>query len=144
MQLDQMNYEQSKAHWGGLASKFLVGKTIKLVRYMNDDELDDMGWDTANLVIFFTDGSHIFASMDDEGNDSGVLLSNTVATFKAGFEFAQRWIPVTEDIPDENYKGYVNFKIGDYVSCKKVDSQIEFLNLIDVYGFTHWRPIEYK
>lgn len=64
--------------------------------------------------------------------------------FRAGVEFAQRWIPVTEDIPDENYKGYVNFKIGNYVSCKKVDSQIEFLNLIDVYGFTHWRPIEYK
>lgn len=76
MQLDQMNYEQSKAHWGGLASKFLVGKTIKLVRYMNDEELDSMGWDTANLVIFFTDGSHIFASMDDEGNDSGVLFTS--------------------------------------------------------------------
>jgi hypothetical protein len=76
MQLDKMNYEQSKAHWGGLASKFLVGKTIKLVRYMNDEELDSMGWDTANLVIFFTDGSHIFASMDDEGNDSGVLFTS--------------------------------------------------------------------
>lgn len=76
MQLDKMNYEQSKAHWGGLASKFLVGKTIKLVRYMTDEELDSMGWDTANLVIFFTDGSHIFASMDDEGNDSGVLFTS--------------------------------------------------------------------
>lgn len=64
--------------------------------------------------------------------------------FNAGVEFAQRWIPVEEELPEENYHGYVNLKIGDYVSCKKVDSQIEFLNLIDAYGFTHWRPIEYK
>lgn len=76
MNLREMNYEQLKTHWGGLASKFLVGKTIKFVRYMNDEELDHMGWDTANLVIFFDDGSHIFASMDDEGNDSGVLFTS--------------------------------------------------------------------
>ena len=76
MKLDEMNYEQLKAHWGGLASKFLVGKTIKNVRYMEDDELEMMGWDKANLVIFFDDGSHVFASMDDEGNDSGVLFTS--------------------------------------------------------------------
>jgi len=76
MKLDEMNYEQSKAHWGGLASKFLVGKKIMHVRYMNDEELEMMGWDKANLVIFFEDKSHIFASMDDEGNDSGVLFTS--------------------------------------------------------------------
>jgi len=84
----------------------------------------------------------------DALNESPSYVVNAASVFHEGFargvEFAQRWIPVTEDIPDENYKGYVNFKIGNYVSCKKVDSQIEFLNLIDVYGFTHWRPLEYK
>jgi len=76
MKLDEMNYEQQKTHWGNLAHKFLVGKRITHVRYMTDDELDHMGWDTANLVIFFDDNSHIFASMDDEGNDSGVLFTS--------------------------------------------------------------------
>lgn len=84
----------------------------------------------------------------DALNESPSYVVNAASVFHEGFaravEFVQRWIPVTEDIPDENYKGYVNFKIGNYVSCKKVDSQIEFLNLIDVYGFTHWRHIEYK
>lgn len=86
-----------------------------------------------------------WGELDEFTSDKdGEFYYQHTEAFKAGVEFAQRWIPVTEDIPDENYKGYVNFKIGDYVSCKKVDSQIEFLNLIDVYGFTHWRPIEYK
>lgn len=76
MKLDEMNYEQLKAHWGGLASKFLVGKTIKYVRYMTDAELEDLGFETSNLAIFFTDGSFMYASMDDEGNDSGVICTN--------------------------------------------------------------------
>lgn len=72
------------------------------------------------------------------------VMAASIDGFKAGVEFSQKWIPVKEELPEENYRGYVNFKIGNYVSCKKVDSQIEFLNLIDVYGFTHWRPLEYK
>ena len=76
MELREMNYEQLKGHWGGLASKFLVGKTIKYVRYMTDAELEDLGFETANLAIFFTDGSFLYASMDDEGNDSGVIRTN--------------------------------------------------------------------
>lgn len=84
----------------------------------------------------------------DALKESPSYVVNAASVFHEGFargvEFAQRWIPVTEDITDENYKGYVNFKIDNYVSCKKVDSQIEFLNLIDAYGFTHWRPLEYK
>lgn len=86
-----------------------------------------------------------FGVLDDDMSDiDGEFYHQHTEAFKAGVEFAQKWISVTEDIPDENYNGYVNFKMSNYVSCKKVDSQIEFLNLIDVYGFTHWRPIEYK
>ena len=80
MKLDEMNYEQSKAHWGGLASKFLVGKTIKYVRYMTDEDLDNLGFETSNLVIWFTDGSVMYASRDDEGNDSGVICTNDPKT----------------------------------------------------------------
>ena len=76
MKLDEMNYEQSKAHWGGLAKKFLVGKKVREVRYMNDEELENLGFETANLVIWFDDGSFLYASMDDEGNDSGVICTS--------------------------------------------------------------------
>ena len=40
--------EQSKAelreHWGNLASNYLVGKTIRRVRYFNERETEEMGW----------------------------------------------------------------------------------------------------
>lgn len=80
MKLDEMNYEQSKAHWGGMAKSFLVGKKVREVRYMNDEELENLGFETANLVIWFDDGSFLYASMDDEGNDSGVICTSDPKT----------------------------------------------------------------
>lgn len=52
----------------------LVGKTIKEVRYMTKEEAEEMMWYKRPIVIFFTDGSHMFPSMDDEGNDGGALF----------------------------------------------------------------------
>jgi len=54
----------------------LVGKTIADVRYMNNKELEKMGRYNRPLVIFFTDGTNMFASSDDEGNDAGALFTN--------------------------------------------------------------------
>ena len=69
-------YEDRKNKWTERASKFLVGKKIAHVRYMKDEELEDMGWYKSNLVIFFDDNSYMFASADDEGNESGVLFTS--------------------------------------------------------------------
>ena len=74
--LDEMSYDELKTEWGNRAKKFLVGKKIVYVRYMKDDELEGMGWNKSNLVIFFDDDSHMFASADDEGNESGVLFTS--------------------------------------------------------------------
>jgi hypothetical protein len=52
----------------------IVGKTIKAVRYMTKKEADEMGWYKRPIVILFTDGSHMFPSTDDEGNDGGALF----------------------------------------------------------------------
>jgi len=74
-------YEQSNAdlreHWGNLASNFLVGKTIRRVRYLNDREREDIGWDHSGLVIEFTDGQWIVAMRDDEGNDAGSIWTSS-------------------------------------------------------------------
>ena len=64
-------------HWNDFAKKHLLGKTIKSVRYMTNEEADNMGWMSRPLAIFFTDGSFIFPSMDDEGNDGGALFGQT-------------------------------------------------------------------
>jgi len=62
--------------WTKECSKNLVGKTIKSVRYMTDKEMNDLGWYSKSLVIIFTDGSYIFPSSDDEGNNAGALFTS--------------------------------------------------------------------
>ena len=45
-----------REHWGNLASNFLVGKTIRRVRYLDDREKEDIGWNYSALVIEFKIG----------------------------------------------------------------------------------------
>jgi hypothetical protein len=54
----------------------LKGKTIADVRYMTEDEAREMMWYHRPLVIIFTDGSYIFPSQDDEGNDGGAMYTS--------------------------------------------------------------------
>ena len=63
--------------WNDFAKKHLLGKTIASVRYMTQKEASNMGWESRPVAIFFTDGSYIFPSMDDEGNDGGALFGTT-------------------------------------------------------------------
>jgi hypothetical protein len=46
--IEQSNAEL-REHWGNLASNFLVGKTIRRVRYLNDSEREDIGWINRDL-----------------------------------------------------------------------------------------------
>ena len=62
--------------WEKDSTAFLKGKTVKRVRYMTSDEVRGMGWNAAAPVIEFTDGSWIFASRDDEGNEAGALFTS--------------------------------------------------------------------
>ena len=71
-----MKTEGLVENWTGKISDFLVGKTIRHIRYMTAQEVDDMGWTKANIVIEFTDGHWIVPMMDDEGNDAGALLTS--------------------------------------------------------------------
>lgn len=62
--------------WEDRCSAVLVGKTIKSVRYQFTCEMKDLGWSKKSLVIFFTDGSFIFPSMDEEANNAGTFLTS--------------------------------------------------------------------
>ena len=66
-----------REHWGNLASNFLVGKTIRRARYLNDREREDIGWHKSGLVIEFTDGHWIVAMSDDEGNEAGSVWTSS-------------------------------------------------------------------
>ncbi|NHX33934.1 hypothetical protein HA388_28460, partial [Escherichia coli] len=46
--------------WEKLSADFLVGKTVKTVRYLNEAEAEHSGFYSRPLVIEFDDGSWIF------------------------------------------------------------------------------------
>lgn len=52
----------------------LVGKTIKSIRYMNDKEMADWGWNKRPLIILLSDKTFIIPQRDDEGNDGGAIV----------------------------------------------------------------------
>jgi hypothetical protein len=60
-------------HW---AAQFqpLVGRTIKTARYLTPQEAANCGWRHSTLVLELDDGTLLFPSSDDEGNDAGNLF----------------------------------------------------------------------
>jgi hypothetical protein len=66
--------DSTTKHWNDKAKEVLVGKKIVSARYLNDKEMEMMGWYKRPLCFFLDDGSSCILSADDEGNDGGVLF----------------------------------------------------------------------
>ena len=65
------------------------------------------------------------------------------AGFKAGVEFAQRWISVEDELPEtiDDEKIFLRYPI----LIKNIDGSFQSLNTFSNIGtYTHWRPIELK
>jgi len=73
------NQEQANplARWTSQAKKVLLKRTIVDVRYLNDAEMEDMGWYSRPLALFLDNGEHLIISADDEGNDGGAIFYGT-------------------------------------------------------------------
>jgi hypothetical protein len=56
----------------------LIGKTVREVRPLFPEEIEDLGWEsgdhTVAFAVIFTDGSFIIPMRDDEGNGAGTLI----------------------------------------------------------------------
>jgi len=70
---DQRN--ETIKEWEEKCNSALVGKCIKYVGYLNEDEQRELGWYKRSLIIFFTDGTAMYPSVDEEGNDAGVYFT---------------------------------------------------------------------
>ena len=53
----------------------MKGKVVKEVRYLDEVETRREGWLRRPIAVEFTDGTVLFASCDDEGNDPGSLFA---------------------------------------------------------------------
>lgn len=61
--------------WGDQAAALLVGRTIKEVRYLTEQEREDLGWYSRPIALRLDDGTWLWPSRDDEGNDAGALFT---------------------------------------------------------------------
>jgi hypothetical protein len=60
--------------WDKVSQDVLKGRTIVEVRYLNDEEMEMMGWYKRPVCFFLDNGVSCILSADDEGNDGGVLF----------------------------------------------------------------------
>jgi hypothetical protein len=63
-------------YWTKKSKDVLQGRTIVEVRYLNDEEMEDIGWSSRPICFILDDGTYCTLSCDDEGNDGGVLFYN--------------------------------------------------------------------
>jgi hypothetical protein len=67
--------QELKNEWGKRATKALVGKKIIGCRYTTAKETEELGWGCAVIVLQLDDGTMVFPSSDDEGNEGGALFT---------------------------------------------------------------------
>jgi len=65
--------------WAKIASDQLLGRTIKSVRYMTDEEATELDWYSRPVVMVLDNGHLIWPSSDDEGNDGGSFFTTNEA-----------------------------------------------------------------
>ena len=60
--------------WDKVSQDVLKGRTIVDVRYLNDEEMEMMGFYKRPVCFFLDNGVSCILSSDDEGNDGGSLF----------------------------------------------------------------------
>jgi hypothetical protein len=63
--------------------------------------------------------------------------------FKAGVEFAQRWIPIEEELPEERVLVLCINPFSPFVaSYHGKEKGFRIPNVEENYSVTHWRPVD--
>ena len=73
---DLKTKEDRQVFWNQKAKEVLEGRTIVEVRYLNDEEMENIGWNSRPICFILDNGTYCTLSQDDEGNDGGVLFYN--------------------------------------------------------------------
>lgn len=62
-------------YWTDKIAEKLVGRTIKKVKYISNQECSDNMWYKRPISILLDDGHWLTPLMDDEGNDGGAICT---------------------------------------------------------------------
>ena len=57
-------------------SSVLLGSKIVDIRYMTEKEMDGMGWGSRAIVLTLDNGTLVWPSSDNEGNEAGALYTD--------------------------------------------------------------------
>lgn len=60
--------------WTAYGKKHLLNRKIVKVRYMTDAEVKGFGWTRKPIVLELDNGTVLYPSSDDEGNEAGTLF----------------------------------------------------------------------
>ena len=71
--------ERSKIRnrWTKLAKDLLVGRKIVKVEWITDEEAEEWMWSSKPISMLLDDGTWIYPSQDDEGNNGGALFTTS-------------------------------------------------------------------
>jgi hypothetical protein len=64
-----------ESYWISKASNVLLNRTIVGVRYLLPEEAKSLGWYQRSVIFELDDGTLVFPSQDDEGNNGGSLFT---------------------------------------------------------------------
>lgn len=61
--------------WADKSAALLIGKTITGCRYLTEKEREGLGWSKRSLILILSDGTYLWPSADDEGNNAGSFFT---------------------------------------------------------------------
>ena len=88
------------------------------------------------------------------GSEGTEIYSVAFTCYKRGAKFAQKWIPVEEDLPNSDMPGSATSEVVLAKSEELANEVTVYSHLVNktwhiypsgkIIDITHWRPIEYK
>ena len=75
--MTKAEWKVMKKAWQDKAEKILLGKHIVKVEWITDKEAKEWMWYSKPISMQLDDGTWIYPSKDDEGNDGGALFTTS-------------------------------------------------------------------
>jgi hypothetical protein len=100
--------------------------------------------DVKQVAIEFAQKMYPKISGEHDVNIDGAIIANSINSFTAGVEYAQRWISVEDELPEERVAILIKRNNKMLVVGYYIEEHDAFYCPHILYNVTHWRYIELK